>query len=92
MSDAKVTFTDLNDEPCAPGGEERFGFNCPKHQGRTCEGLLIRREPITHPTWVWDGNRESPTFSPSIDCKGCWHGYIRAGRCVDTAGADEPEP
>lgn len=44
------------------------------------------------PQWDWDGNREAPTFSPSIDCsKACgWHGYIRAGRCVGTNGADEP--
>jgi hypothetical protein len=34
-------------------------------------------------------NRDAPTFSPSIDCKGCWHGYIRNGRCVDTSGNDE---
>lgn len=43
------------------------------------------------PQWDWDGNREAPTFSPSINCeKACgWHGYIKAGRCVDTAGQDE---
>lgn len=35
--------------------------------------------------WGWDGNRESPTLSPSIDrhpswlCPG-WHGWMRAGR------------
>lgn len=45
------------------------------------------------PQWDWDGNREAPTFSPSINCGGhCgWHGYLRAGRCVDTQNADEPE-
>jgi hypothetical protein len=44
------------------------------------------------PQWDWDGNREAPTFSPSIHCeKHCgWHGYIRGGRCVNTAGQDEP--
>ena len=46
------------------------------------------------PQWDWDGNRQAPTFSPSINCeKHCgWHGYLRAGRCVNTAGGDEPEP
>ena len=45
------------------------------------------------PQWDWDGNREAPTFSPSINCeKHCgWHGYIRNGRCVTTDGTDEPE-
>lgn len=39
----------------------------------------------------WDGNREAPTFSPSIDCS-CggrrpgWHGYIRQGKVCDTNG------
>lgn len=44
--------------------------------------------------WDWDGDRAAPTFSPSINCQGyCgWHGYIRNGRCVETSGADEPEP
>lgn len=41
--------------------------------------------------WDWDGNRESPTIAPSINCSAhCgWHGYIRAGRCVDASGRDE---
>ena len=45
-----------------------------------------------HPQWDWNGNRAAPTFSPSINCeKHCgWHGYIRDGRCVNTAGQDEP--
>lgn len=43
--------------------------------------------------WDWDGNREAPTFAPSINCENScgWHGYIRNGRCVSTSGADEPE-
>jgi hypothetical protein len=92
MSDAKVTFEDLDYEPCAAGEETRFSFACPKHAGRRCEGLLIRQNESQHPTWIWDGNRETPTFKPSINCKGCWHGYITKGRCVTTSGRDEPEP
>lgn len=44
------------------------------------------------PQWDWNGNRESPTFSPSINCESnCgWHGYLRNGRCVSTSGVDEP--
>lgn len=100
MSDAKVKFLDTNgDAPVAAGGECMFIFTCPRTN--RCGALLIagrnpefRREPQGHnggaPMWDWDGNREAPTFSPSIDCKGCWHGYIRAGRCVDVRGKDEP--
>lgn len=44
------------------------------------------------PQWDWDGNRENPTFNPSINCEGhCgWHGYIRGGRCVEVDGKDSP--
>lgn len=73
-----------------------------------CEGLLLAAGPHTAehgikrdpqgqnggvPQWDWDGNREAPTFSPSINCeKHCgWHGYLRAGRCVNTNGGEEPE-
>ena len=94
MSNAAVSFETLNYDPAAAGQEERFGFNCPKHLRRACEGLLIRGKgnDVPRKTWLWDGNRDAPTFEPSINCEGCWHGYIRKGRCVDTSGNDEPEP
>lgn len=94
MSSANVTFETIFYDPAELGQEDRFGFQCPKHKSRTCEGLLIRGRGFDIPnrTWVWDGNRDTPTFTPSIDCKNCWHGYIRNGRCVDVNGNDEPEP
>lgn len=57
----------------------------------------IKRDPQGNnggrPQWDWDGNRESPTFRPSINCEGhCgWHGYLRNGRCVSAQGVDETE-
>lgn len=33
-----------------------------------------------HLVWQWDGNREAPTLSPSINVIGRWHGYLRAGK------------
>lgn len=98
MSAANVTFETLDYEPAAAGEEVRFGFTCPKRTGSECAGLLIAGRTAAKgglggvAQWIWDGNREAPTFSPSINCKGCWHGYIRAGRCVAGDGADEPEP
>lgn len=43
--------------------------------------------------WDFDGNRDAPTFSPSVNCESAcgWHGYIRNGRAVDCNGRDEPE-
>jgi hypothetical protein len=32
--------------------------------------------------WLWDGNREAPTLTPSINVIGRWHGFFRAGILV----------
>jgi hypothetical protein len=34
------------------------------------------------PTWIWDGNREKPTLTPSIRLGYTWHGFLTAGRLV----------
>lgn len=87
-------------EPVQVGQEQAFSFACPKHE-RRCGNLVIagrtglKRDPnglnggIAQ--WDWDGNVEAPTFAPSVNCKGCWHGYVRKGRCVDVHDKDEPE-
>lgn len=100
MADANVTFETLDYDDAEPGKEQRFGFNCPKHN-RRCEGLIIagrtdlKRDGQSQnggvAQWDWNGNREQPTFNPSINCGSCWHGYIRDGRTVDCNGTDEPE-
>lgn len=40
--------------------------------------------------WLWDGNKEAPTLSPSIlhwgdgkDKPATWHGYLRKGQLVN---------
>jgi hypothetical protein len=83
---------------CVRGNRNRHAAMEPQ----TCGNLLIAnsghdiaRDPQGNnggrPQWDWDGDRQCPTFSPSINCSAhCgWHGYIRAGRCVDTGGNDE---
>lgn len=47
--------------------------------------LYKEGEPkLREPAWLWDGNREAPTLSPSIrtfDNEGDrWHGYLKAGK------------
>lgn len=46
--------------------------------------------PIQGPNaWQWDGNRESPTISPSIAIRGgegmpdLWHGFLQGGKLID---------
>jgi hypothetical protein len=100
MSDAKVRFETLDYDRADPGHEQTFGFNCPLHD-RRCEGLVIAgktdlpRNPMGKDggvaQWDWNGDRDRPTFSPSINCGSCWHGYIENGRCVSVSKADEPE-
>lgn len=101
MSDAKVEFHTLNDAyDAAPGAEQSFSFACPLAK-RRCGNLIIagrtdlKRDPQGKnggvAQWGWDGNREAPTFTPSVNCGGCWHGYIERGRCVDTEKNDEPQ-
>jgi hypothetical protein len=99
MSDAKVEFGRLDG---SEGPEQTFSFQCPKHN-RRCGDLIIAGRTDTKrdgqnrnggtAQWDWLNapNREAPTFSPSINCGGCWHGYIQNGRCVDTMRKDEPE-
>lgn len=35
--------------------------------------------PSEGPGWLWDGNVDQPTLSPSIHMLGDWHGYLEAG-------------
>jgi hypothetical protein len=101
MSNAHVHFLDKDKRPAKPGEEVTFSFHCP-HFGQQCGRLLIAgRSPELRrdgqndnggrAMWDWNGDRDKPTFSPSINCVGCWHGYIEGGRCVSVAKADEPE-
>jgi hypothetical protein len=102
MSAADVWFSTVDGIEAPFGQEQVFSFACPKHAGRRCEGLVIagrttlKRDPQGQnggiAQWDWDGDLIRPTFSPSVDCGGCWHGYIRGDRCVSVGGSDEPEP
>lgn len=102
MSDARVKFYDAAMEHEAPAAvAARFGFRCPK-TGRECAGLLIAGRTRLkrdgqgknggHAMWDFNGDAAAPTFAPSINCGGCWHGFIENGRCVDCSKKDEPEP
>lgn len=67
-------------------------FECPN--AKRCSVLLgpgpaLRPAPDRCHVWQWDGNRERPTITPSINCiaekdgkptGGCgWHGFITNG-------------
>lgn len=102
MSDARVQFHRYYGAggPASVGQEQCFSFRCPKDN--LCGRMIIagktdvprngKNEDGGTAQWDWDGNRDAPTFKPSIDCSGCWHGFIEKGRCVDVSKNDEPEP
>jgi hypothetical protein len=75
-----------------PGATAHILFVCPN--GKRC-AVLLGPTQVDRPTpdglciWAWDGNRDRPTITPSINCiaekdgkatGGCgWHGFITAG-------------
>lgn len=62
-----------------PSGQRRFWFVCPG----SCKGLAaIAIRPVVDgspQSWDWDGSTDAPTLHPSIDHKGCWHGWLKNG-------------
>ncbi len=57
-------------------------FVCPNK--KRCSVLIgpecrERPNPDALFVWKWDGNRECPTLTPSIDCSCGWHGVITKG-------------
>lgn len=59
------------------GSKRRIFFRCPN--GNLCNVPIAPTRLRNGATWQWNGNEDAPTLSPSIDCKGCWHGHIRNG-------------
>lgn len=59
----------------------QIGFGCPCGCGVLRVLDIGEQKPEARPSWSWDGNRDTPTLSPSVrfvgDCK--WHGFLQAG-------------
>lgn len=65
-----------------PGAQGALWFWCPCGCGALARITVgAGHKPTLHgPTWHWDGNRHSPTLSPSVHQLSCgWHGWLRAG-------------
>lgn len=63
----------------AGNSPSNFLFICPCGCGK------LRSVPLKphagSPSWEWNGNKEKPSLSPSVNClTGCqWHGWITDG-------------
>ena len=77
------------------GGPKWLAFACPRGRGECSVPLFPQTTGKGH-TWKWDGNREAPTLTPSINCLACnpenpaekyagcgWHGHLRDGVFVE---------
>ena len=56
-----------------------FAFICPCGCGR--EGYLPTDTATSGPRWDWNGDREHPTLTPSVQFVGAcaWHGWLIGG-------------
>lgn len=67
------------------GGERRpkwMSFPCPGKQtpsGGRCMVPIFPQKNGNGASWQWNGDQEKPTLTPSINCYGCWHGFITNG-------------
>jgi hypothetical protein len=73
---------------CGDESGAYISYGCPLRPGQSC-GVPINTGEKRDRHWLWDGNKELPTLTPSINClstvngqpaAGCgWHGHITAG-------------
>jgi len=68
-----------------PEAAHRLAYRCRSHPTNWCSvNLRGRGHDIEKRSWSWDGNVDRPTLAPSINCEGCWHGFIEEGEYRDT--------
>ena len=62
------------------GEDRRIVYACPRGKG-LCGVAIAPSKLPNGASWTFDGNMETPTLSPSINCVGgCgWHGFVTAG-------------
>ena len=58
--------------PCTPDSDGRdWEFICIQ----VCRSESDKTDRI----WLWDGNNDQPTLSPSIHTHHIWHGWVKGG-------------
>lgn len=75
------TMSEMEGKPgafCFEANDRGICYNCPC--GCEIQGFIPTTGGFTH-KWDWDGNRDHPTLSPSIQrTAGCkWHGFLTGG-------------
>lgn len=89
-----VRFPDCSDADVIGGAPGAFCWMVPgparvgtyRHLCMRLPGGSVGVVPVEGPhAWIWDGDEDRPTLSPSVlqrdhDGVELWHGFIRAGR------------
>lgn len=61
-------------------------FGCPRGRDECCVPIAPQKNGAGA-SWKWDGERDAPTLTPSINCNGkagCgWHGWLKRGEFVE---------
>lgn len=67
---------------------DRFAFKCRRdgERDRCSVNIRGRGHDIPQRSWTLSGSIDAPTLSPSINCEGCWHGWIKAGEFFQADG------
>ena len=69
------------DDETIDGVPKWLYFRCRSHN-HYCKVALRPHRQQNGASWQWNGDREKPTLEPSVNCVGCWHGWIRNGEFV----------
>jgi len=82
-------FEDIDEVKKVPGAFEYFKagdhypagmiYCCPCGCGRTGSLRFRNSENTERPSWIWDGNMDCPTLTPSVHHIGHWHGWLQNG-------------
>lgn len=68
----------------------RFGYVCRRDPSSHCSiNCQNAGYQITNQNWKLTGTPDHPTITPSINCDGCWHGYIENGIFKSTSKVPE---
>ncbi len=93
-ADGRFGYMDRDGNPLPEGAHlyevGRFGFRCRCNPNSWCD-VNVKNAGYVIPqrNWVLTGSIDAPTLHPSINCGGCWHGYIEQGVFLTTAKKPE---
>lgn len=66
------------------GNPKWLSFPCQGNAPKTKCSIALRPSQTNYvgASWQWDGHREAPTITPSINCEQIcgWHGWLEQGK------------